>query len=42
MPLLELLLNPMAGDNGNLIAIMFYIGLAMLAGVAMLERSFKQ
>lgn len=39
-PLLELLLNPFAGTAGfNLIAVMFYIALVLLALVAILERT---
>lgn len=42
-PLLELILNPFAGAAGvNLIAIMFYIAVALCALVAIIERSFKQ
>lgn len=42
-PLFELLLNPFAGAAGmNLIAIMFYIAVALCVLVAILERSFKQ
>jgi len=41
-PLLTLLLDVTAGTSGvNLIAIMFYIGLVLLAAVAILERSFN-
>lgn len=42
-PILELLLNPFAGAAGmNLLAIMFYIGMAMCALVIMVERSFHE
>lgn len=41
-PLLELLLNPFAGTAGfNLVSFIFYLGLVLLVGIAMVERSFK-
>lgn len=40
-PFFELLLNPFAGAAGfNLVSFMFYLGLAMLAGLAIFERKF--
>lgn len=39
-PILTLLLDPLAGPAGfNLIAIMFYIALALLVAVAIIEQS---
>jgi len=41
MPILELILNPFAGAAGfNLVSFMFYLTLALLACVWILERSF--